>query len=116
MENNIIIHKMNLWNDSFNSIKNKNKTIEMRLNDEKRSKIKIGDIIEFTNTTTLETMNVKVDNIYKYDDFEQLYRHHDKISIGYKEDDVADPNDMLMYYKKEDIKKYGVLGISVKVI
>ena len=57
-----------------------------------------------------------MDNIYKYDDFEQLYRHHDKISIGYKEDDVADPNDMLMYYKKEDIKKYGVLGISVKVM
>ncbi len=116
MRKNISVHKMNLWNDSFISIKNKTKTIEMRLNDEKRSKIKIGDIIEFTNTTTLETMNVKVDNIYKYDDFEQLYRHHDKISIGYKEDDVADPNDMLMYYKKEDIKKYGVLGISVKVI
>ena len=90
-----MIHKMNLWNDSFISIKNKTKTIEMRLNDEKRSKIKIGDIIEFTNTTTLETLNVKVDNIFKYDDFEQLYSHHDKISIGYKEDEVADPKDML---------------------
>ena len=111
-----MIHKMNLWNDSFISIKNKTKTIEMRLNDEKRSKIKIGDIIEFTNTTTLETLNVKVDNIFKYDDFEQLYSHHDKISIGYKEDEVADPKDMLMYYKNEDIKKYGVLGISVRVI
>ena len=116
MRKNISVHKMNLWNDSFISIKNKTKTIEMRLNDEKRSKIKIGDIIEFTNTTTLETLNVKVDNIFKYDDFEQLYSHHDKISIGYKEDEVADPKDMLMYYKNEDIKKYGVLGISVRVI
>lgn len=110
---NIVIHHMSLWNDSFESIKNKTKTIEMRLNDEKRSKIKLGDVIEFTNTTTLEILRVKVDKIYKYESFEQLYQFHDKISIGYKENEVANPNDMLMYYKKEEIEKYGVLGISV---
>ena len=86
------------------------------LNDEKRSKIKVGDIIEFTNTTTLEILKVKVENIYKYNDFEQLYKKHNKISIGYQEDEVADPNDMLMYYKKEKILKYGVLAIQVIVI
>lgn len=51
-----IIHKMNLWNDSFIAIKEGGKTIEMRLNDDKRRKIQTGDIIEFTNTFTLETM------------------------------------------------------------
>ena len=107
---------MKLWNDSFEAIKNKTKTIEMRLNDEKRSNIKIGDIIEFTNTMTLEKLKVKVDNIYKYANFEELYKHHDKISIGYKEEEIADPNDMLMYYKKEDVEKYGVLGIGLKLL
>ena len=113
---NVSIHTMKLWNDSFIAIKNKTKTIEMRLNDEKRSKIKVGDIIEFTNTTTLEILKVKVEKIYKYNDFEQLYKKHNKISIGYQEDEVADPNDMLMYYKKEKILKYGVLAIQVIVI
>ena len=107
---------MKLWNDSFEAIKNKTKTIEMRLNDEKRSNIKIGDIIEFTNTVTLEKLKVKVDKIFKYKDFEELYKQHNKISIGYKEEEIADPNDMLMYYKKEDIKKYGVLGIGIKLL
>lgn len=107
---------MNLWNDSFEAIKNKSKTIELRLNDEKRSKIKIGDFIGFTNTTTLEKIKTKVVNIYKYKDFEELYKHHDKISMGYKMEEIADSNDMLMYYKKEDIKKYGVLGIGIKTI
>ena len=107
---------MKLWNDSFEAIKNKTKTIEMRLNDEKRSNIKIGDIIEFTNTMTLEKLKVKVDNIYKYANFEELYKHHDKISIGYKEEEIANPNDMLMYYKKEDVEKYGVLGIGFKFL
>lgn len=50
-----MIHKMKLWDESFNKIKNKTKTIEMRLCDEKRSIISVGDIIEFTNTETYIT-------------------------------------------------------------
>ena len=116
LRKNVIVHQMKLGNDSFEAIKNKTKTIEMRLNDEKRSNIKIGDIIEFTNTMTLEKLKVKVDNIYKYANFEELYKHHDKISIGYKKEEIANPKDMLMYYKKENVEKYGVLGIGLKFL
>lgn len=116
MRKNIIVHKMKLWDESFIAIKNKTKTIEMRLNDEKRSKIKVGDTIEFTNIATLERITARVINIYKYTDFEELYQQHNKISIGYKEDEIADPNDMLMYYKKEEILKYGVLGIEIIIL
>ena len=42
-------HNMKLQNKSFKMIKNENKEIEMRLNDEKRKKLSIGDTIEFTN-------------------------------------------------------------------
>ena len=41
---------MNLWDDSFQAIKEGWKTIEMRLNDEKRSMIKVDDIIEDIKT------------------------------------------------------------------
>ena len=40
--------------------------------------------------------------------------NHNKISIGYTENEIANPDDMLMYYSKEDIEKYGVLGIELK--
>ena len=53
-------HYMNLWDDSFQAIKEGWKTIEMRLNDEKRSMIKVDDIIEFTNTSTQEKLSSKV--------------------------------------------------------
>lgn len=106
-------HKMNLWDDSFKAIKAGWKTIEMRLNDEKRSKIEIGDEIEFTNTKTNEVLICEVINIYKYNDFKELYKNHNKISIGYREDEIANPNDMLMYYSKDNIDKYGVLGIEI---
>lgn len=109
-------HYMNLWDDSFRTIKEGWKTIEMRLNDEKRSCIKVNDTIEFTNTTTQEKMLCKVANIYKYSDFAELYKYHDKVSIGYKEDETANPDDMLLYYTRENIEKYGVVGIEVTVI
>lgn len=108
-------HKMNLWDESFQKIKNKTKTIEMRLCDAKRSLIVVGDIIEFTNTKTDEILECVVTNLYKYESFNELYKHHNKISIGYEENEIANPSDMLVYYGAEKIKQYGVLGIEVAV-
>lgn len=54
---------MNLNNDPFNRIKDGIKTIELRLNDEKRQLLKEKDLIEFTNRTTLEVIMVEVSRI-----------------------------------------------------
>lgn len=116
MKNKQTTHYMKLWEDPFLLIKNKTKTIEMRLNDEKRSLIKVNDYIIFTNNKTQEQIKTKVIHIYKYDTFLELYKHHDKISIGYKENETANPEDMNIYYSLENIKQYGVLGIQIEVI
>lgn len=70
------MHYMRLEEDSFQAIKEGRKTIEMRLNDEKRSLIKEGDSILFSNVKTKEEIECKVIKIYKYPDFEELYQHH----------------------------------------
>lgn len=109
-------HKMKLYPDAYKAIKEKTKTIEMRLYDDKRKNIKLDDIIEFTNVESNEIMHCKVVNLYKYQDFDELYKNHNKISIGYKEKECANPEDMLTYYSKEEISKYGVLGIEISLI
>lgn len=109
-------HYMNLHHEPFISIKSGEKTIEMRLNDEKRALIKVNDNIVFKNNETNEEIKVLVINIYRYESFEELYKHHDKVSIGYKKDEIARPEDMLVYYSKEKIEKYGVLGIEIKLV
>jgi len=109
-------HCMNLWDDSFQAIREGQKTVEMRLNDEKRSLINIGDIIEFTNTKTQEKMSCKVNDIFRYSDFAELYKNHSKRSIGYRDNEKADPDDMLLYYTREDIEKYGVVGLEITCI
>ncbi len=109
-------HYMKLQNDPFTKIKSKTKTIEMRLNDEKRRKIKIHDLIEFTNIKTGEKLFTKVINLHYYNDFDELYKNHDKISIGYSMEDIPNPSDMSIYYNESDIKKYGTLAIEINVI
>ena len=111
-----MIHKMNLWHDPFEKIKSGTKTIEMRLYDEKRSQITVGDIIVFTDASNGEQLECSVLNLYRYANFEEMYKYHDKVSIGYKSDELALPSDMLEYYSKEKIEKYGVVGIEISVL
>ena len=109
-------HEMKLNNGPYMNIKNGTKTIELRLNDEKRQLLKVKDFIEFTNRDTLEKMIVEIENLYQYPSFDELYKHFDKVSMGYKEDEMADPKDMEEYYSKEEQEKYGVLGIEIRKI
>ena len=107
-------HNMNLNNRPFKSIKEGTKTIELRLNDEKRSLLKVGDEIEFTNRDTNEKLSVDIINLHKYPSFEELYKHFYKVEMGYNKDDIAEPKDMEAYYSKEEQNKYGVLGIEIR--
>lgn len=108
-------HEMKLNNGPFNKIKNGTKTIELRLNDEKRQKLNINDNIEFTNIKTSEKITVKIKSLHKYRNFQELYKHFDKIAIGYEKDEIGNYKDMEEYYSKEEQAKYGVVGIEIEV-
>ena len=88
----------------------------MRLNDEKRALVRSGDTIIFSNATTKEEMAVKVINTVVYKDFFELYKHYNKLEIGYTEDENNDPVDMYQYYSKDKIDKYGALAIEINLI
>ena len=110
------MHYMKLHNDPFNLIKSGTKTIELRLNDLKRQKIKVGDLIEFTNRITDEKMVVRVVDLIKFNSFSDLYKNFSKVSMGYREDEDANPSDMERYYSLEEQEKYGVLAIKIEKI
>ena len=55
-----MLHKMRLQDLPFDSIASGSKTIEIRLNDDKRKLVRIGDQIEFSKLPALkEKVNVK---------------------------------------------------------
>lgn len=112
----VMIYEMNLHDKPFKAIKRNHKIIEMRLNDERRKTLKVNDLIIFTNNLTNEKLQVIVLDIKKYQDFYDLYSNYKKEELGYLENEIADPQDMYQYYKKEQIAKYGVIAIRIKVI
>ena len=110
-------HILQLNDGPFESIKNKTKTIEMRLFDEKRQQIKVGDTIKFLRrTNNSDVVLVKVLALHRFDSFHSLYSHFDKLALGYKPNETAKSTDMAQYYAEEEIKKYGVVGIEIEVI
>lgn len=109
-------HSMRLRDNIFALVKNGSKTIEMRLYDEKRKLVKVGDFINFKNINTEEIVKVLVKEINVYDNFEELYKYNDKLLLGYKEEDIASPSDMNKYYSDDEQIKYGVCAIIFELV
>lgn len=59
-----------------------------------------------------------VDDLYRFDSFEELYKNLPLLECGYTEEDIdsASPKDMELYYSKEEQEQYGVVGIKVSLI
>ena len=110
-----IAHEMKLNPAPFAMIKSGRKTIELRLFDEKRRKIKVGDGITFTNTDTGEKLTKTVKALHRFDSFETLYKTLPLLQCGYTEADVdnAHPSDMAQYYSPEEQAQFGVVGIEL---
>lgn len=111
-------HYMNLFGEPFEMIRSGKKTIELRLNDEKRKAISIGDTIVFTN---IEDNGRKIFStvtaLHKFKNFSELYNNLPLLKCGYTKEDIdnAKPDDMYVYYSKELEEKYGALGIELSV-
>lgn len=107
-------HEMKLNDSPFNKIKNGTKTMELRLYDEKRRRLREKDYIEFTNILNGDKLTIQIEALYKFKDFVELYKEIDKCQMGYENDDIADPNDMEKYYSLYEQEKYGVLAIKMR--
>ncbi len=117
MKNPGVIHKMKLNPQPFKMIKNGKKTIELRLLDEKRKQIEIGDRIIFTNAENGETITASVTALHRFDTFEELYENLPLLKCGYTLENVSKASfrDMEDYYPAEKQAQYGVVGIELCV-
>jgi ASC-1-like (ASCH) protein len=107
---------MKLKPEPFEVMKKGLKDIEMRLYDDKRQQIKVGDIIEFKNTESGEILKTEVLCLHQFPSFKDLYKAFDKSRLGYYENEIANPNDMEKYYPVDEINQFGVVGIEIKII
>ncbi len=111
-----VLHTMHLDAEPYRKIICGTKTIEMRLYDERRRQIKIGDIIVFESEAGTARVGVKA--MYVFSNFAELYANLDLTKCGYSQSELtsASPEDMLVYYSHEKQQKWGVVGIEIRLI
>lgn len=109
---------MKLQAEYSNFILNGTKRIEIRLNDEKRQNIKLGDKIIFYKEPDLkESFEVRVVGLLRYSSFDDMFKDYD---ISVLSDKSVTKEELIRvlekFYTKEKQQLYGVLGIKFELI
>ncbi|MEE5994609.1 MAG: DUF1810 family protein [Oscillospiraceae bacterium] len=110
-------YAMKLNPEPFDAVKAGYKTIELRLNDEKRQKLEIGDNITFHRIDEpSETVTKKITALHHFADFEELFQKLPLLKCGYTPFtwQEAKPEQMESFYSKEQQAKYHVVGIELE--
>lgn len=112
-----MMHKMSLFQEPFNQIKTGKQTIEVRLFDAKRKKVRLGDTIIFTRLPDKkEKVMVKVLGLSRFRSFHDLFSAFEAVRFGHKKDirKSEQVQRMYRYYTPKDEQKYGVIALHIK--
>ena len=111
----MVVH---LHSDVFDIVSNGNKDIEVRLYDEKRSKLCIGDTLIFLRRPDeIDSIKARVVDLVRFNNFSEVVDSYDMKRIyldGYSKEMYL--NEMRRFYKEEEELKYGALAIIFEVI
>ena len=113
------MHELHLHPEVFDLIKNGSKNIEMRLNDEKRRNMKIGDVIRFTKrfTEPVETLDVKIKDRKEYNNFSELIDNYEMKQLyfeKYTKEELL--NELCRFYSIDEQNNNGVVAFEFEII
>jgi len=107
-------HRMSLRTEPFLKIACGEKRVELRLLDEKRGAIRVGDRIVFSHTENpSEVIRVRVIGLHAYRSFDEIARDFSSRELGFADGAESLGDRMRSYYSDEDVQKYGALAIRI---
>lgn len=111
------IYNMRLADEPFEKIGREEKTIEIRLYDDKRKKIKAGDKIVFRPLSDESNVIITtVKALHRFNTFQELFSSDLFPKTGCGELSVDSATEyMYKFYSKVQEKEFGVLGIEICV-
>ncbi len=108
------MHTMKVQTKYYQLLKSGIKTIELRLFDEKRQQIKVGDQIAFSDLSNLnDTFVAQVLALHRASSFDELCKIIQPAQAGFStKKELMDC--LQKFYTPENQQKYGVVGIEIK--
>ena len=109
---------MKLQSKYFDFMFRGTKRIEIRLNDEKRQLIKIGDIIEFERFSELnDSFKTRVVELIRYNNFDELVKDFDISILADKSMTKSELiNELIQFDSEEKQQKYEILAIRIELM
>lgn len=109
--------EIHLDSDIFDIVKNNSKNVEVRVNDLKRRKLKVGDTLIFLKRPNGdEKIKGTITNLVYFNDFSEVVNNYPMKRIYL---DNYDKNDFVKllgrFYSDEEVKEYGVVAIEFKL-
>lgn len=113
-----IKHKMKLYEEPFQQIQSGKKTVEVRLYDEKRRRLKQGDTIEFTKLPGEdEKLRVNIKKLYTYPTFREMFEDLPAEKLGIVDNCIEiNVKSIHNLYSPEREKEWGSLAIEIELI
>jgi ASC-1-like (ASCH) protein len=108
-------HYSQIADGPFQQIKQGERLIEPRLNDEAHRKIRPGDLIIITNRSSGEEVVTKVVGVLRYPSFVELLQAYPPKRFGV-DDEREMLREMRQYYTQEQEMAHGVLGIKLHLL
>ena len=111
----MIIH---LDEDIFENVKHGTKNVEVRVNDEKRRKLKVGDKITFLKRPDeIESLDAIVEDLVYYKDFKELVEDYSMEELYMKDFSKEEFLTLLKrFYSDDEINEYGTVAIKFKLM
>jgi ASC-1-like (ASCH) protein len=110
-------HEMRLDPVLFEEVSSGLKLVESRLNDEKRQKLRVGDIIKFYKQPDgLKEVDVKVLELHQYRSIKELVDATPLEYFGPRFKDKLELLNASWPYNSDKIEKYGLLNIYIQRI
>lgn len=109
------MHTMTLQPTPFSRMKYGLKTVEVRVFDEKRSNVAVGDDVTFKLATDpAQVIVTRVVGLTRYATFQELFSAVPRSTLGMKAEEEW--QGVYQYYTKEEEQEKGVLAIKVAVL
>ena len=113
------IFELHLNGEYFEKIKNGTKTFELRVNDVKRKKYEVGNILTFVSReNNSDSFKAEIKSLLYFKSVREAMDQIGKQKFGFSASMTTDKIEdvYLQFYKNEDIEKDGLVAIEVALL
>ncbi len=110
-----ILHMMYMTEDEFEEVIVSERHIVLCIRDGANRLVQTGDSVIFVEKGSMHECGAVVTDVRSFRSFTEAYDAYTPTELGYSDDEIPSPMDIILEYPYDEQVRYGVMAISVTV-